>query len=138
MNLRPLGDRVLIKPDLPPDVTDSGLILAEQRKPEETGTVVAVGLCPHPLKHEAEEIAKELEDRVGFEHAYSGEEWIQALPDVRAAVLLRQATHREPLVKPGDYVVFSWVSGQEITVEDERYLLMREADILCVVEGVTV
>jgi co-chaperonin GroES (HSP10) len=39
-----------------------------------------------------------------------------------------------PLVKIGDYVVFSWASGQEIHVDDEKYLLMRESDILCVLD----
>ena len=41
-------------------------------------------------------------------------------------------------VKPGDYVVFSWQAGQEITVDHgaERYLLLRQSDILCVLEGV--
>ncbi len=130
MNLKPLGDRVLIKPEIPPNVTESGLILAEDRKPEQTGTVVAVGPCSHPLRTEAEKAAEWIEnlscddsDRDVF-HTY--------------ADLLRRATQREPEVKVGDYVVFSWTAGQEIWVEDgeERYLLMRESDILAVVEGI--
>lgn len=149
MNLRPLGDRVLIKPEVAPDQTESGLWLSEHRKPEQTGTVVAVGLCPHPLKHEAEGVAQELEERIGLrdlmgevpaEDATGGpmrEDWIAQLPDVRAANLLRQATAREPQVKPGDYVVFSWTAGQELTLEnEERLLMMRESDILAVVEGI--
>lgn len=131
MNLRPIGDRILIKPERQADVTDSGIILAEQPKPEQAGTVVAVGLCPHPLKHDAETMAVRLETLAPY--VTVGSEPIHEAVD-----LLRQATHREPLVKVGDYVVFSWIAGQELTVEDERYLLMREADILCVVEGVTV
>jgi co-chaperonin GroES (HSP10) len=136
VNLRPLGDRILIKPERQADTTDSGLVLMEQPKPEQTGTVVAVGLCPHPLKHEAETMADELLER--YAGLDLGEEWTAQLPELRAATLLRQVVAREPLVKVGDYVVFSWVAGQEIYVEDgeERYLLMREADILCVVEGV--
>jgi co-chaperonin GroES (HSP10) len=39
-------------------------------------------------------------------------------------------------VKVGDTVAFSWQSGQEVFVEDERYFLMREADILAIVQGV--
>lgn len=136
MNLRPIGDRILIKPEEQPNVTESGLILQEDRKPEQAGTVVAVGFCSHPLQAEAEALALELLER------YNGldlsEEWTAQLPELRAAELLRQATARDPLVKVGDYVVFSWIAGQEIVIEDERYLLMREADILCVVEGVEV
>jgi co-chaperonin GroES (HSP10) len=39
-------------------------------------------------------------------------------------------------VKVGDTVLFSWASGQEITVADgqETYLLMRESDLLAVLE----
>lgn len=128
MNLKPIKDRILIKPEIPANVTESGLILAEQRKPEQTGTVVAVGPCSHPLKAEAEDIADGL-------MTCEGEECGDV--ECRAARLLRDLVRKEPDVKPGDYVVFSWTSGQEIWVEDgeERYLLMRESDILCVVEG---
>ena len=122
MNLRPLGDRILIKPEKPADQTDSGLYLAEHPKPEEAGTVVAVGSCAHPLKHEAEEVAEDLEDD-GY---------------ATAASLLRQATQREPSVKVGDYVIFSWTAGQRIQIDDsdEVYLMMRESDVLAVVEGI--
>jgi len=43
---------------------------------------------------------------------------------------------RVPTVKVGDSVLFSWQSGQEIQIDNERYLLMREDDILAVLEGV--
>jgi hypothetical protein len=61
MALRPIGDRVLIKPEKAPEQTDSGLWLSEHRKPENMGTVVAVGPCAHPLKHEASTLAVKLE-----------------------------------------------------------------------------
>lgn len=133
MKLRPLADRVLIKPEIPATVTASGLVLAEQRKPEQTGTVVAVGPCEHPMKAEAEEMADRITKVVTEfkgDHAFLG----------IAAEFVRALVATEPQVKVGDYVVFSWTSGQEIWVEDgeERYLLMREADILCVVEGLAV
>jgi co-chaperonin GroES (HSP10) len=44
----PLPGRVLIKPDPPPTTTASGLHIAEDRKPEMTGTVVAVGPPDNP------------------------------------------------------------------------------------------
>lgn len=138
MNLRPLQDRVLIKPEIPPEVTPSGIILAEQRKPEQTGTVVAVGPCSHPLKAEAERLAdglREFLDEPFGDHMDCDECYVA---DIAASeALLRDLVRKEPEVKVGDYVVFSWTAGQEIWVEDgeERYLLMRESDILCVVEG---
>jgi co-chaperonin GroES (HSP10) len=54
---------------------------------------------------------------------------------IDAANMLRDVTRREPSVKVGDDVLFSWTVGQEITVDDERYLLMREGDILAVLEN---
>ena len=39
-------------------------------------------------------------------------------------------------VKVGDTVAFSWTSGQELLIDDERFFLMRESDILAVLEGV--
>lgn len=128
MNLRPIKDRILVKPDLPPKTTESGLIMAEHRKPEQTGTVIAVGPCAHPLKQEAEEMAA----------------WLTECSDpncergrCRASRLMLDLVRKEPAVKPGDYVVFSWTGGQEIWVEngEERYLMMTENDILAVVEG---
>ena len=119
MNLRPLNDRILIRPDVPSDTTPSGLILAEHRKPEQTGTVVAVGLTVHPRREEALAMAETLLD--GLEPV---------------AALLRELVHHHSAVAVGDYVVFSWTAGQEVWVEDgqERYLLMRESDLLAVVE----
>lgn len=133
MNLRPLTDRVLIKPEIPAMVTASGLVLAEQRKPEQTGTVVAVGPCSHPRKADVEALADRLSEVLTeFPNG--------AFTVADSAAVLRELVATEPQVKVGDYVVFSWTSGQEIWVEDgeERYLLMREADILCVVEGLAV
>ena len=43
MILRPLGDRVIVRPELAPQQTASGLHLAEHWKPEQAGTVMAVG-----------------------------------------------------------------------------------------------
>lgn len=122
--LRVLGDRVLIKPIENPTETASGLILAEHRKPETMGTVVAVGLQTHPLRADAEALAVQVE---------------QDFPESGPAIaeLLRCATQRTPDVHVGDTVIFSWTSGQEIFIDDEeptRHLLMREADVLAVLE----
>ena len=128
MNLRPIKDRILIKPEKNAETTESGLILAEHRKPEQTGTVIAVGPCAHPLRTEAEDMANWLKECADPD-CNSGR--------CKASRLMLDLVRKEPAVKPGDYVVFSWTAGQEIWVEDgdERYLLMTENDILAVVEG---
>lgn len=85
--IRPLGDRILIKPAQNPSQTDSGLWLSEHRKPDVQGTVVAMG------------------------------DYL-----------------RYPDLKLGDDVVFSWASGQDLVIDGEPYLVMREADVLAVLE----
>jgi co-chaperonin GroES (HSP10) len=109
---------VLIKPEKNPEQTESGLWLSEHGKPEQTGTVVAVGPCEHPRLAEVEAFLKK------FDYEF----------DDMEEALVRSLVRPAPLVKVGDYVVFSWASGQEIHVDDEKYLLMRESDILCVLD----
>ena len=95
MQLRPLGDRVLVKPDKAEQKTASGLYISSgaQEKPQR-GEVIAVG-------------AGKLDDK--------GE--------------------RIPVdVKVGDVVIYGKYGGNEVKVEGEDYLLMRDSDIYAVVE----
>jgi co-chaperonin GroES (HSP10) len=131
MSLRPLNDRVLIKPHVNPDETESGLILPETRADRYTemqGTVVAVGRATHPRKADAENLAARLDVISGWACNFDDE------TTTTAATLLRDLVRREPIVKEGDDVLFSWSVGQEVTIDDERYLLMREDDLLAVLE----
>ena len=65
MNLKPLGDRLVVKPTEQEDVTASGIFLPEtaKEKPQQ-GTVVAVG--PGTRKDDGERVALdvEVEDKV--------------------------------------------------------------------------
>jgi len=94
LNLKPLGDRVVIQPKKAEEKTASGIYLpatANKEKPI-AGTVVAVG---------------------------NGK--------------ANDAGTRTPLeVKVGDSVIFSEYAGTEIKVNDEKYLIMREEDILAI------
>ncbi len=95
MKLRPLGDRVLVKPDKAEEKTAGGLYISSgaQEKPQR-GEVVAVG-------------AGKLDD--------NGE--------------------RIPMdVKVGDVVIYGKYGGNEVKVDGEDYLLMRDSDIYAVVE----
>lgn len=98
--LKPIGDRILVKPDAVPDQTESGLHLVRDWKPENCGEVVAVA-----------------------------ERTDTNCPDCGGRIFV------VPSVKAGDTVLFSWTSGQEVRVDGERYLLMREADLLAVLES---
>jgi chaperonin GroES len=94
LNLKPLGDRVVIQPKKADEKTKSGLYLpstASKDKPIE-GTVVAVGVGKN----------NEQGQKVPME------------------------------VKVGDNVIYSEYAGTEIKVHDEKYLIVREDDILAI------
>lgn len=48
--------------------------------------------------------------------------------------LLRDGSRSELQVKPGDQVLFSTYGPDEIKLGDDEYLLMREDDVLAVIE----
>ncbi|MBU1106786.1 MAG: co-chaperone GroES [Candidatus Riflebacteria bacterium] len=95
MNLKPLNDRVIVKPKDAIEKSKGGVILpdtASKEKPIE-GTVVATG----PGK-------------------------------------LTDAGERTPLeVKTNDKIIFSKYAGTEIKIEEESYLILREEDILAII-----
>jgi chaperonin GroES len=95
-NIRPLGDRVVIKATEREEQTKSGLFLPDttQEKPQE-GTVLAVG---------------------------SGK-------------LLDNGTRQPVDLKAGDRVLYSKYAGTEIKQGNEEFLVLRESDILAVIEG---
>ncbi|MDH5174885.1 MAG: co-chaperone GroES [Elusimicrobiota bacterium] len=95
MKVRPLGDRVLVKPLEVEEKKKGGIIIPDtaKEKPQE-GKVVAVG------KGKITEEGKTL-----------------------------------PLdVKVGDKILFGKYSGNEIKIDDEDYLIVREEDILAIIE----
>lgn len=53
---------------------------------------------------------------------------------VGAGKKLDDGSIRKPEVKPGDRVLFSKYSGTEVKIDGEEHLILREEDILAVVE----
>ncbi len=49
--------------------------------------------------------------------------------------LLDNGERRAPDLKPGDKVLFGKYSGTEVKVDGEEYLVLREEDIMAVLEG---
>ena len=94
MQLRPLGDRVVIKHLEAEEKTKSGIILTgtAKEKPQEA-VVVAVG--PGGVV-DGEKVPME--------------------------------------VKVGDKVIYSKYAGTEVTLEKEEYIILKQGDILAVVE----
>ena len=95
MHIKPLEDRILVKPLEAQEVKKGGIIIPDtaKEKPEE-GKIVALGAG----------------------------KWDEG--------------KRKPFdVKKGDKVLFAKYAGNEITLEGEKHLILREEDILAVIEN---
>jgi chaperonin GroES len=95
LNLKPLGDRVVVDPIEKEERTASGIILPEtaKEKPQE-GTIVAVG--PGRRDEDGKLVPMD--------------------------------------VKLGDVVLYAKYAGTEIKLEDKKVLILKESDILAIVE----
>ncbi len=95
MNVRPLADRVLVKPLDNEDTSPGGIILPDTAKEKPMrGQIVAAG--KGKLDDNGKHVAME--------------------------------------VKVKDVVLYGKYSGTEIKVDGDDYLIMRESDILAIVE----
>ena len=96
MNLKPLGDRLVVKPSEQEEQTASGIFLPEtaKEKPQQ-GSVVAVGPG----------VRNEKGDRVALD------------------------------VAEGDLVLYARYAGTTIKVDGEEILILKESDVLAIVEG---
>ena len=89
MNIKPLGDRVLVSP-APAEEKIGGIIIPDTAKEKPLrGTVVAVG---------------------------------------------KGTKDEEMLLKKGDQVLYGKYSGTELELEGVKYLMMRQSDVLAVIE----
>lgn len=90
MNIKPLADRVLVKPAAAEEKTVSGIIIPDSAKEK-------------PLKGEVIAAGKGTKDE-------------------------------EMVVKEGDQVLYGKYSGTEIEIDGEQYLIMRQSDILAIIQ----
>ena len=89
MNIKPLGDRVLVEPTAAEEVTMGGIIIPDSAKEKPLrGKVLAVG---NGTKDE------------------------------------------EMTLKPGDEVLYGKYAGTEIELENKKYIIMRQNDVLAVI-----
>lgn len=89
MNIKPLADRVLVKPAAAEEKTASGIIIPDSAKEKPLrGEIIAVG---NGTKDE------------------------------------------EMVVKVGDTVLYGKYAGTELDLEGDKYLIMRQSDILAII-----
>jgi len=98
------------------------------------GTVVQVGPRVN-LRDVRMIVAHWLRDLPETEDAY-GNRVIRADDVARVAAQVATMDQRscDP-VNVGDRVIFSWASGQQVSLDGERYLLLRAAEVLAVMEA---
>ena len=91
MQLKPLGDRIVVKPLQEEEVTKSGIVLPDtvEEEKKEQGEVISVG--------NGEKITK-----LG--------------------------------IKAGDKVLFEKYSGEDVTVEEIEYKVLKDEDVLAIIE----
>ena len=88
MNIKPLADRVLIKPVAAEEKTVGGIIIPDSAKEKPLkGNVVAVG---------------------------------------------KGTKDEEMVLKAGDSVLYGKFAGAELELEGERFLIMRQSDVLAI------
>ena len=93
LKLKPLGDRLVIKPLEEEEVTPSGIVLPETAKEKpQKGEVLAVG--PGARDDDGKRIAMD--------------------------------------VAKGDKVLFAKYAGTELKIEGEKLLILRESDVLAI------
>jgi chaperonin GroES len=95
MNLKPLGDRVVVKPLTEEEATKSGLYIPDTAKEKPIkGEVIAVG---------------------------NGK-------------ILDNGTRIPMDLKPGQTVIFAKYGGTEIKLDNTKYMILSERDVLAIVD----
>ena len=89
MNIKPLADRVLVKPAPAEEKTVTGIIIPDSAKEK-------------PLKGEVVAVGNGTKDE-------------------------------EMVLKKGDQVLYGKYAGTEIELDSEKYLIMRQSDILAII-----
>jgi len=96
INLKPLGNRLVVEPLEQEDITPGGIILPETAKEKpQKGNVLSTG--PGDRDEQGKRIPMD--------------------------------------VKVGDVVLFAKYSGTEIKLDNKKLLILRESDILAIVES---
>jgi chaperonin GroES len=95
MNLKPLGDRLIVEPIEQEEMTTSGIVLPETAKEKPMqGKVLAIG--PGARQEDGSRLAMD--------------------------------------VSKGDTVLYAKYAGAEVKIENKKYLILKETDVLAIVQ----
>lgn len=133
MSLRPLGNRLIIKPDAPEKESAGGIIFPETHgaPPAMTGTVVGVGRGPASA-HRVRQATLSSVLRVITEVAEQTSTTVfrAALEDRIAQMAIADVNLSE--VVEGDYVCFAYTAGHNLQVDTDPYVVINEQDVQAV------
>ena len=138
--IRPLYNRIVVKPDRRPETTESGFIIPQSvhESPPMSGIVIAVGDWPATLRRIYARAIKDAIERAS--EAFDCTTAPRAVGDFVAGSLgqlLHQAPNPEHHVTVGQRVIFPMEAGHEIVLNeatDEAYVILNEDSILAVYE----
>ena len=134
MSLRPIGHRILVKPDVQPDESAAGLILPQDRDHIPTsGTVVEVGPGGNQMRYRSRQRAIKdcLEVLESTERMFSSTASLIIARENIAALLGTSEPEREIAV--GDRVAYAAESGLRVTQDGEDYIVLNEDDVAVIV-----
>jgi len=95
MNLKPLGDRLIVEPIEQEEMTASGIVIPETAKEKPMqGKVIAIG--PGARQEDGSRLAMD--------------------------------------VSTGDTVLYAKYAGSEVKIENKKYLILKESDVLAIVQ----
>lgn len=123
--LKPLGDRILVRPEEPDKHEGVIELIEDSKEPTRMGTVLAIGNGPEQQLKMARAVVERMHawlHSTGLAFTMSSD-YEDGLAEIRNSL---QPTSE---LKPGDLVIFG-ESAVPITLDDTEYLMVREQDIL--------
>lgn len=141
--MTPLGHRILIHPDAPPDSTVAGLVLpADRDHIPVSGVVVAVGSGPRrdqQIRHAAivrcigivEDLGELGVERVCDSECDSAWRQVRAIVD-ELHRYKNQVERFEATIRVGDRVVYPMACGLGVIEDGHNYILLNEDDAVVI------
>lgn len=131
--LRPLGSRLIVKPEPADTQSAGGIIFPETygKPPAMSGTVMSVGrgvATAHRVRGATiAHILGLIEDAAARVPSTCV---VSEITDAIASYAMENVTFSE--VAEGDYVAFAFTAGQQMTVDGEGLIVMDEGDVQAV------
>lgn len=134
-SLRPLGHRILVKPDAQPDASAAGLILPQDRDHiPVSGTVVELGPGGNQMRYRSRQraITDCIEIMESAERTWGHIAVLQVVREEISALLGTSEPERE--IQVGDRVAYGAESGLKLTQDGEDFIILNEDDVCVLVQ----